>query len=80
MLIGAQGVVAAIGGFGSYEAMKRINGEANIVAVEVVDCPPRVTRLVPLTYSLQEAAAAGVHRMVFVSATFPPFPASIPLR
>ncbi|EKX49423.1 hypothetical protein GUITHDRAFT_104952 [Guillardia theta CCMP2712] len=59
MLVGAQGVVAAIGGFGSYEAMKRINGEANIVA---------------------EAAAAGVHRMVFVSATFPPFPASIPLR
>ncbi|KAJ1482284.1 hypothetical protein T484DRAFT_1804366 [Baffinella frigidus] len=28
----------------------------------------------------EEAAAAGVKRMVFVSASFPPFPASIPLR
>ena len=28
----------------------------------------------------QEAAAAGVGRFVFVSASFPPFPASIPLR
>lgn len=28
----------------------------------------------------EEAAAAGVKRMVFVSASFPPFPASVPLR
>lgn len=58
---GVGGVVASIGAFGSYEQMKKINGDANIIVAE-------------------EAAAAGVRRMVFVSASFPPFPASIPLR
>jgi len=58
---GAVSVVAAIGGFGNYEFMKKVNGEANILVAE-------------------EAAAMGVERMVFVSASFPPFPATIPLR
>eukprot|EP00291_Cryptomonas_curvata_P017615 CAMPEP_0172169458 /NCGR_PEP_ID=MMETSP1050-20130122/10713_1 /TAXON_ID=233186 /ORGANISM="Cryptomonas curvata, Strain CCAP979/52" /LENGTH=234 /DNA_ID=CAMNT_0012840511 /DNA_START=66 /DNA_END=767 /DNA_ORIENTATION=- len=61
VLKGAGGVVASIGGFGSYEEMRRINGDSNLVVAE-------------------EAAAAGVARFVFVSASFPPFPASIPLR
>eukprot|EP00292_Cryptomonas_paramecium_P022007 CAMPEP_0113684188 /NCGR_PEP_ID=MMETSP0038_2-20120614/13828_1 /TAXON_ID=2898 /ORGANISM="Cryptomonas paramecium" /LENGTH=169 /DNA_ID=CAMNT_0000603837 /DNA_START=189 /DNA_END=694 /DNA_ORIENTATION=+ /assembly_acc=CAM_ASM_000170 len=61
VLKGSTSVIASIGGFGSYDEMKRMNGDSNIVVAE-------------------EAAAAGVPRFVFVSATFPPFPASIPLR
>ncbi len=61
VLHGAVGVVAAIGAFGNYEFMKKVNGDANILVAE-------------------EAAAIGVERMVFVSASFPPFPASVPLR
>lgn len=33
MLVGATTVVSTLGGFGSEEQMKRINGEANVVAV-----------------------------------------------
>lgn len=33
ILFGATAVVSTIGGFGSEEQMQRINGEANIVAV-----------------------------------------------
>lgn len=33
VLLGATAVVSTIGGFGSEEQMQRINGEANIVAV-----------------------------------------------
>lgn len=33
MLAGATSVVSTLGGFGSEEQMQRINGEANIVAV-----------------------------------------------
>ena len=61
VLHGAVGAVAAIGAFGNYEFMKKVNGDANVLVA-------------------QEAAAIGVERMVFVSATFPPFPATIPLR
>lgn len=61
VLHGAVGAVAAIGAFGSYDFMKKVNGDANILVAE-------------------EAAAMGVQRMVFVSASFPPFPATIPLR
>ena len=32
---GVQGVIASIGGFGSYEQMKKINGDANIMVTEV---------------------------------------------
>jgi hypothetical protein len=34
-LKGAGGVVASIGGFGSYEEMRRINGDSNLVVAEV---------------------------------------------
>lgn len=33
VLVGATAVVSTLGGFGSEEQMKRINGEANVVAV-----------------------------------------------
>lgn len=33
MLAGATAVVSTLGGFGSEEQMQRINGEANVVAV-----------------------------------------------
>lgn len=33
VLLGATAVVSTLGGFGSEEQMKRINGEANVVAV-----------------------------------------------
>jgi len=33
VLVGATAVVSTLGGFGSDEQMKRINGEANVVAV-----------------------------------------------
>lgn len=33
MLLGATAVVSTLGGFGSEEQMQRINGEANVVAV-----------------------------------------------
>lgn len=33
VLVGATAVVSTIGGFGSEEQMKRINGDANIAAV-----------------------------------------------
>jgi hypothetical protein len=32
-LVGATAVVSTLGGFGNEEQMKRINGEANIIAV-----------------------------------------------
>lgn len=34
MLIGATAVVSTLGGFGNEEQMKKINGEANILAVD----------------------------------------------
>ncbi|KAF9617914.1 hypothetical protein IFM89_039133, partial [Coptis chinensis] len=34
VLIGATAVVSTIGGFGNEEQMKRINGEANVLAVD----------------------------------------------
>lgn len=33
VLLGATAVVSTIGGFGNEEQMKRINGEANVIAV-----------------------------------------------
>lgn len=33
VLVGATAVISTLGGFGSEEQMKRINGEANVVAV-----------------------------------------------
>lgn len=33
VLVGATAVVSTLGGFGNEEQMKRINGEANILAV-----------------------------------------------
>lgn len=33
MLVGATAVVSTLGGFGSEEQMKKINGEANVLAV-----------------------------------------------
>lgn len=33
VLLGATSVVSTIGGFGNEEQMKRINGEANVIAV-----------------------------------------------
>lgn len=33
VLVGATAVVSTLGGFGSEEQMQRINGEANVVAV-----------------------------------------------
>jgi hypothetical protein len=32
-LVGATAVVSTLGGFGNEEQMKRINGEANVIAV-----------------------------------------------
>lgn len=34
MLVGATAVVSTLGGFGNEEQMKRINGEANVTAVD----------------------------------------------
>lgn len=34
VLVGATAVVSTLGGFGNEEQMKKINGEANIVAVD----------------------------------------------
>lgn len=35
VLLGATAVVSTLGGFGSEEQMQRINGEANVVSVDV---------------------------------------------
>lgn len=35
VLVGATAVVSTLGGFGSEEQMKRINGEANVVAMNI---------------------------------------------
>jgi hypothetical protein len=34
VLVGATAVVSTLGGFGNEEQMKRINGEANVTAVD----------------------------------------------
>lgn len=48
MLVGATAVVSTLGGFGNEEQMLRINGEANVVAVNAVkDFGERLVNIAP---------------------------------